>query len=445
MKRTLREEIERIKQITYGKNIVLENTLWDTITGKKHDEKLADEVAPDVQNFYTSLQNAAKTGLSQRQAGQMDYQKEVETMQIGLELLGYDLPQYGVDGKFGPETAAAVQKFEQDNKTNAAPLNETAEDLRNTLDTLGYGEKGNELSSGGEISNDLSSIVSQILSDYKKTNPSVKVTVTGGNDNFHKKLGYKSKHTEGKAVDVTLNPYNQQNAGVFKKILDKYTKGDFSYIDEYENPSGSATAGHFHLQVGGPAVAGANSGQGGAAQNMVQATPEMLDKMIQLLQAKKITADDINKYTNVVVGAAGANVEFSGTKDNDFYKAILTGLGAPVTPENLKFLYAWRQGEGHGGLYNPYNTTLRKPGSTTFDKDGVQNYKTPQDGLSATIQTIAEPRYACILDGLRQNIGADKISQCDCLDTWGTTKALVSQVVAGYNAGHEPKIRTMMA
>jgi peptidoglycan hydrolase-like protein with peptidoglycan-binding domain len=441
MKRTLQEEVERIQQITYGKTIVLEASLWDMITGKKQDDKLADKVEPDVQDFYTSLETAAKTGLNQKQAGQMDYQKEVETMQIGLELLGYELPQYGVDGKFGPETAATVQKFKQDNQI----LNEAAEDLRNTLDTLGYSEKGNELSSGGEISNDLSSIVSQILSDFKKTNPSVKVTVTGGNDKFHKGLGYKSKHTEGKAIDVTLNPYNQNTAGVFKKVLDKYTKGDFSYVDEYENPSGSATAGHFHLQMGAPAVSGGGATQNTNQANLIQATPEMLNKMILLLKEKNITVDDINKYTNVVVGSAGGNIEFNGTKDNDFYKAILTGLGAPITPENLKFLYAWRQSEGHGGLYNPFNTTLKKPGSTTFDKDGVQNYKTPSDGLSATIQTIAEPRYKCITDGLRQNIGADKLSACDCLDTWGTTKSLVSQVVAGYNAGHEPKIRTIMA
>ena len=440
MKRTLKEELSRIHEITYGKTIILEASIWDVFTGKKQDNKLADKVEPDVQDFYTSLETAAKTGLSQKQAGQMDYQKEVETMQIGLELLGYELPQYGVDGKFGPETAASVQKFKQDNNV----LNEAAEDLRSTLDTLGYAEKGNELSSGGEISNDLSSIVSQILSDFKKTNPSVKVTVTGGNDKFHKGLGYKSKHTEGNAVDITLNPYNQTTAGVFKKVLDKYTKGGFTYIDEYENPSGSATAGHFHLQVGGPAVAGGGATpQNGNESNIVQATPQMLDKMIVMLKEKNITADQINNYTNVVSG--GGDVNFSGKTDNDFYKAILTGLGAPITPENLKFLYGWRQSEGHGGLYNPFNTTLKKPGSTTFDKDGVQNYKTVQDGLSATIQTIEFPRYKCIADGLKNNIGADKLASCDCLDTWGTTKALVSQVVAGYNSGHEPKIRTVMA
>jgi hypothetical protein len=35
-----------------------------------------------------------------------------------LELLGYDLPLYGIDGKFGTETGAAVKKFKLDNKLN---------------------------------------------------------------------------------------------------------------------------------------------------------------------------------------------------------------------------------------------------------------------------------------------------------------------------------------
>jgi peptidoglycan hydrolase-like protein with peptidoglycan-binding domain len=435
MKRNLDEQVNRMHKLAYGNKIILERSLWDIITGKKDvDQKQADLVEPDVQQFYNNLENAAKTGLSQQQAGQMNFQKDVETMQIGLELLGYQLPQYGVDGKFGPETAAAVQEFKKDNQI----LNEDAQDIRSTLDNLGYTEKGNELSSGGNISDDLSTIVDKVLRDFKTINPNVKVVITSGNDRYHKGLGYNSKHTQGNAVDVVLQPYNSTSAGQFKSVLDKYKSSNFSYIDEYKNPSGAATGGHFHLQTGAAAAV-----KGGSApQNMVMATPDMLNRMIQLLKEKNIKSADIDQYTNLV---SKDNISFTGTKDNDFYKAILTGIGAPITAENLKFLYGWRQAEGHGGLYNPFNTTLRKPGSSTFDQDGVQIYKSPQDGLVATIQTIKEPRYRCIANGLRQNIGADKIAACECLDTWGTTSALVSQVIAGYNAGHSPKIRTIMA
>jgi len=41
------------------------------------------------------------SGLTQ-QSGGITYQKEVESMQIGLVILGYDLPVHGIDGLFGP-------------------------------------------------------------------------------------------------------------------------------------------------------------------------------------------------------------------------------------------------------------------------------------------------------------------------------------------------------
>lgn len=437
-KSTLLEEIKRIQELTYGgKTVILENDVWDLFTGKKHDEKKADVVEPEVDTFYQSLNSAAQTGLSQRQAGQMGYQKEVESMQIGLQLLGYELPRFGVDGKFGPETATAVSKFKKDN----LQLNEASSELRDTLDDLGYSEKGSEISSGGEISDDLSSIVSKILVDFKKTNPGVKVTVTSGNDRFHKNIGYTSKHQSGQAVDVTLSPYNSNTSGVFKKILDSYVKGTFSYIDEYENPSAKATGGHFHLQVGGSAVHG--GADTGGNQNMEQATPEMMNKMIEMLKAKGIKATDINQYTNVVAGIE--NMNYTGGTDNDFYKAILTGIGAPVTPENLKFLYAWRQSEGKAANFNPFNTTWKMEGSTPMNSAGVQVYKSAQDGLNATIKTLSKSNYNCITNGLRQNIGADKIAACSqALHTWGTGD-LVAKVVASYNQGASPKISSIMA
>ncbi len=135
-------------------------------------------------------------------------------------------------------------------------VDETVDSLRDTLNVLGYDEKGSELTSGGNINDKVTDIVSNILKKYKETNPNVMVTVTSGNDNFHKKLNYKSKHTEGNAIDVTISPYNRKNASDFIKILNNTKNSDykFSYIDEYMNPSGAATGGHFHLQYGASPV-----------------------------------------------------------------------------------------------------------------------------------------------------------------------------------------------
>lgn len=84
---------------------------------KLDDPAKADLVDEDVLEFYKTLEDAAKVqdGLKQQSEDGYTYQKNVETMQIGLSLLGYELPRFGVDGKYGPETADAVKKFKEEN------------------------------------------------------------------------------------------------------------------------------------------------------------------------------------------------------------------------------------------------------------------------------------------------------------------------------------------
>lgn len=44
-----------------------------------------------------------------------NFNADIEKMQRALELLGYDFPKFGVDGKFGPETKAVLNKFQTEN------------------------------------------------------------------------------------------------------------------------------------------------------------------------------------------------------------------------------------------------------------------------------------------------------------------------------------------
>lgn len=307
MKQSLKEELERVHSITYGKQIIQESGLLDKImsnlgvkdkTPKKIDDpKKADLVSTDVEEFYRTLSDASNAGgLTQQNKGSMGYQKSVESMQIGLKLLGFELPKYGIDGLFGPETANAVRQF----KSKNLPLNESSSELRGTLDALGYDEKGTELTSGGEISNNISSIVSEILKNYKATNPKVKVVVTSGNDKFHKNVGYNSKHATGDAVDVVLQPYNSVNAGSFIKLLDGYKSKNnkFTYIDEYTHPSKGATGGHFHLQYG------VSNSKGGSSKET--ASPEMLNKLIELLKQRGVKSEELKSMIDTVTTGGGA-------------------------------------------------------------------------------------------------------------------------------------------
>lgn len=313
MNRILREQIERIHRLNYGNKIIKEGFLDNLLGNKKgevkkiDDPKKADLVGLDdkkqkisddklLYDFYRTLDESIQSGgLSQQSNGSMEYQKGVESMQIGLLLLGYELPKHGVDGLFGPETAEAVKKFKTDNSI----LNENASDLRATLSNLGYVEKGNEISSGGDISDELSNIVSEILKKYKFENPEVKVVVTSGNDDFHKNLGYKSKHTAGQAIDLVIQPYNSKTSRAFISIIDFYKSKDsnFNYIDEYKNPSQAATGGHFHLQYGKGEVSSLNT----------NASPEMLSKLRDLLQQKGVTSRELKQYIDPVTTGGGQN------------------------------------------------------------------------------------------------------------------------------------------
>jgi hypothetical protein len=122
-------------------------------------------------------------------------------------------------------------------------------------------------------------------------------------------------------------------------------------------------------------------------------------------------------------------IEEPEDRDIKFYKKILDELDAPVTKENLAFFYAWRQAEGAKAAFNPFNTTQSKEGSTLWNclkkKDGkcsagVRNYKTENDGVEATVKTLTNGLYRCIVNGLQNNVGAKEIAECDSLEKWGT-------------------------
>lgn len=126
--------------------------------------------------------------------------------------------------------------------------------------------------------------------------------------------------------------------------------------------------------------------------------------------------------------------DLESSSDQEFYELMLKKLGAPVTNENLKFLLAWRQAEGKSGRYNPFNTTHKLEDSTNFNDVGVQNYQSLDDGMYATLKTLTNGRYNCIINGLINDIGAIEIAKCPSLEVWGTGN-LVGKVLDGYESG----------
>jgi hypothetical protein len=128
------------------------------------------------------------------------------------------------------------------------------------------------------------------------------------------------------------------------------------------------------------------------------------------------------------------------TNDDDFYKKVLSCVGAEPTKDNMAFMYAWRQSEGGKATNNPFNTTHKMPNSTLYGKNvaGVQNYKTTEDGIRATCNTIKNGRYNDIINGLKDDVGLYELSRMKSLNVWGTGP-LLSKVADGYLKGSSPK------
>ena len=120
----------------------------------------------------------------------------------------------------------------------------------------------------------------------------------------------------------------------------------------------------------------------------------------------------------------------AASNDDAFYRAILVGVGAPITDNGLLFLRAWRQAEGGTAAYNPVNTTWKKPGTTDYNSRGVKNYPDPVTGLSATVKTLLSSYYTGIVDALRRGAPASKAAAALRASPWGTG-AGAERVLAG--------------
>ena len=151
---------------------------------------------------------------------------------------------------------------------------------------------------------------------------------------------------------------------------------------------------------------------------------------------------------------------FSKVKsDDDFYKAILFGIGAPTSKNNIDFLQLWRIGEmGTDGpnkkkitaTNNPFNTTYNysmDPDIKNYNSVGVKHYSKPEYGVDATIKTLKNGYYNCIVDGLREGKSFNEIAGCRTrdgkkgeLDVWGTGSKNMMSVIEKFK-GREDTAR----
>jgi hypothetical protein len=161
------------------------------------------------------------------------------------------------------------------------------------------------------------------------------------------------------------------------------------------------------------------------------------DQYLDPFEKKKLGFQD-NMYSTMI-----------GTPNTDdsFYKRILTDLGVPTSEGNMMFLKGIRQSEGATARYNPFNTTMKKRGSTCYNilkrdsfggcKSGVQNYLSQEDGIDATVETLKLNYYKDIVNGMRNDVGPTELANRWAASPWGTG-GLVKRVIGSFMKGAKP-------
>lgn len=353
MKKTLAEEISRIHTLTYG--VLSEDLLAKVMeissfekAKEGQDSKKADTVKDDLSTFYDTLEKAANgDGISQQEKGTLSFKNEVESMQVGLKLLGYELPRFGIDGLFGPETASAVQKFTSEyvTGTSGKTVSESVNLVSNSSGLIGKPDQGTHSASGWE-NNNAWDVAASVGSDVRSLTSGTVLRVRKG-DGTIKKSGVKKIY--GDQVKIQSN--DGKPDVFYTHIESTVNQGDSikegDVIGKIMTLPGMPSHVHVALSSGNlsdfatglsNATGGSTSTGGSPSMNMVKATKEMLLKMIELLKTKNITKEDISKLTNASrVGLkGGAEATLEGVAATDFEKII------EVIIDNLE-----------GGYYHP--------------------------------------------------------------------------------------------
>jgi hypothetical protein len=113
--------------------------------------------------------------------------------------------------------------------------------------------------------------------------------------------------------------------------------------------------------------------------------------------------------------------------------AILNGLGVKTpSSASIGLLVAWQACEGGpASRHNPMNTTLRMPGSRAINPEGVQQYPTEAEGITATVQTLRNGLYPQLVRALQTGNTTLFFGATAEMARWGTSMTCIRQAYGG--------------
>lgn len=262
----LKSVLKRALSESEGARLINKMLSWskdgnvETPDDKATDEpEKADTIGTDVKTYFNILAGINEP-LKQQKYGTMKWQQGVEATQMALILLGYELPKFGVDGLFGPETAAAVKKYKKENnlvnESVRLALNEA--ELVQLKDTnyshVKYDKDGTE--------NDYVNV--HLLNDLEiagsRSGVVVTITFAKKGHGFYSKSGNVSRHTKNYGVDIGIlngvgnggatkkNPGKQQFIDDAYKLIDELKKLGYDCCD---SESGNLKAILWQTMTGG--------------------------------------------------------------------------------------------------------------------------------------------------------------------------------------------------
>lgn len=325
------------KGIEAGKEFI--SGLGVDVPTKSTDEPgKADYIGDDVDDFFEILKGI-DTEITEQKYGSMTRQQNVEAVQIGLQILGYDLPRFGTDGLFGPETAAAVNKYKKDKGLTS--VNEAGIIAPLALPSGFRGNFGQQRKTHVHNGIDISATVGTPI----KAIADGVVVMSDPNYNNTCGAGISIKHADDFQSGYCHLSKNSVNVG------DSVKQGDIIGLTggKVGAPGAGNSQGphlHFTLKKGGTPVNplsyfGDNIGafsmptdnlvQGGASISV-----EMVDQMVDDLLSKGVTSDDLKKHIDPAVTTGGSmaftDLDLSTQAGVDAYEEICDNYIKQVNP-----------------------------------------------------------------------------------------------------------------
>jgi hypothetical protein len=293
----------------------------------------ADFISADIDKFYEILDTIDEPILQQKY-GQMSRQQKVEAVQIGLQLLGYELPRFGTDGLFGPETAIAVNKYKtekniQDDDTSS-DLHEATliEPVPISNIKHGFSEKrGARIHGGIDIPAKVGTQIKSIA-DGKVIAAGALDARCGDGVSISHADGLTSSYCHLSRVSTTVGSTISQGdiigltGGAVGASGSGNSKGPHLHLTLKKDGQRVDPMQYFGSSIG----TYYDDGKSGSMVGGATITPQMVEELIKELKSENITKEDLEKYVDRAVTTGGSadftDLDLKNTSDVDAYEKI---------------------------------------------------------------------------------------------------------------------------